>query len=760
MKILTLEGLTSLVSNIKKLINTSAENTLVNSKKYTDEKVTTLNTSIGSKANTTALESHTSNTTSHITSTERTNWNRANTHASSTHAPVDAEVNQNAFSNITIGSTTISADSKTDTLTLVGSNVTLTPDTTNDKVTIGITKDNVTTALGYTPPTTNTTYGVATSNALGLVKSGTDITVDSSGNVSVNDNSHKHTVSNISDLTATASEINIMDGVTATTAEINYLDGVTSSIQSQLDTITSNLTSHSGNTTSHVTSTERTNWGSAYTHSTSTHAPSNAEANQNAFSNIKVGSTTVAADSQTDTLELAGSNITITPDATNDKITFAVADGTTSAKGIVQLTNSTSSTSTTTAATPNSVKSAYDLANTAKTNAATAQSTADSKVGSVSLSSGTNNGTLKLTVNGTATDNIAVKGLGSAAYTASTAYATSSHNHTVSNITDLTATATELNYCDGVTSNIQTQLNGKAASSHGNHVPTTETANNAKFLRNDNTWQTVTPANIGAAASSHGTHVSYSTTVPVMDGTASVGTASTVSRSDHVHPTDTSRASASHTHNYAGSSSAGGAATTALTCTGNSATATDSDTVDGCHAWNMQTLDATGNPHGASGWLVKVQHNIDNDGYFKIVCGDGSAGIKVDMANASNYASNAMTANSMSGWIDNRNVNTVPNDYNGKFEVKGLKANTAIGNPDFSSYSTIMGVRAWHDNTGGDSHEIAFTGNGQMFQRHGSTDTWNSWNRFYTSENITYGTSSLTAGSSYLATGNIYLQYE
>lgn len=67
----------------------------------------------------------------------------------------------------------------------------------------------------------------------------------------------------------------------------------------------------------------------------------------------------------------------------------------------------------------------------------------------------------------------------------------------------ITATVTELNCVDGVTSNIQTQLDGKAASSHGNHVPTTQTANNAVFLRNDNTWQTVTPANIGAAASSH-----------------------------------------------------------------------------------------------------------------------------------------------------------------------------------------------------------------------------------------------------------------
>ena len=52
-----------------------------------------------------------------------------------------------------------------------------------------------------------------------------------------------------------------------------------------------------------------------------------AEVNQNAFSNVKVGNTTVAADSKTDTLELAaGSNITLTPDATNDKVTIAATD--------------------------------------------------------------------------------------------------------------------------------------------------------------------------------------------------------------------------------------------------------------------------------------------------------------------------------------------------------------------------------------------------------------------------------------------------
>lgn len=34
---------------------------------------------------------------------------------------------------------------------------------------------------------------------------------------------------------------------------------------------------------------------------------------------------------------------------------------------------------------------------------------------------------------------------------------------------------------------LQSALDGKANSSHGNHVPTVETADNAKFLRNDNT---------------------------------------------------------------------------------------------------------------------------------------------------------------------------------------------------------------------------------------------------------------------------------
>ena len=42
-------------------------------------------------------------------------------------------------------------------------------------------------------------------------------------------------LSKITDVTATAAEVNVLDGITASTTELNYVDGVTSSIQTQLD---------------------------------------------------------------------------------------------------------------------------------------------------------------------------------------------------------------------------------------------------------------------------------------------------------------------------------------------------------------------------------------------------------------------------------------------------------------------------------------------------------------------------------------------
>ncbi len=115
---------------------------------------------------------------------------------------------------------------------------------------------------------------------------------------------------------------------------------------------------------------------------------SGAEVNQNAFSNVTVGNTTIAADGKTDTLTLvAGDNVTLTPDATNDKITIASDNTTYTASNGVSLsgTNFTNS-------------------------------------GVRSIATGSTKGTISVNTNGTSA-NVAVKGLGSAAYTASSAYA-------------------------------------------------------------------------------------------------------------------------------------------------------------------------------------------------------------------------------------------------------------------------------------------------------------------------------------------------
>lgn len=113
---------------------------------------------------------HISDTSMHITSSERTSignisnkvdkvsgkglsTNDYTTTEKSKLAGISsgAEVNQNAFSNVKVGSSILAADSKTDTFALTGSNVTLTPNTSTKALQIGITKNNVINALGYTP---------------------------------------------------------------------------------------------------------------------------------------------------------------------------------------------------------------------------------------------------------------------------------------------------------------------------------------------------------------------------------------------------------------------------------------------------------------------------------------------------------------------------------------------------------------------------------------------------------------------------------
>ena len=184
----------------------------------------------------------------------------------------------------------------------------------------------------------------------------------------------------------------------------------------------------------------------AYDHSQTSHAPTNAEVNQNAFSNVKVGSTTVSADSKTDTLELvAGTNVTLTPDATNDKVTIATND----------TKNTAGSTDT------------------------------SSKIFLVGATSQAANPQ-------TYSHDTAYVGTDGCLYSNNTKVSVNGHTHTVANISDLTATATELNYCDGVTSNIQTQLNNTVKLSGNQTISGNKTFNGAIIL--DDPDANITPS--------------------------------------------------------------------------------------------------------------------------------------------------------------------------------------------------------------------------------------------------------------------------
>jgi hypothetical protein len=90
-----------------------------------------------------------------------------------------------------------------------------------------------------------------------------------------------------------------------------------------------------------------------------------AEVNQNAFGNVKVGSTTIQADSKTDTLEIVpGANIAITPDATNDRLIVAVSGTVPNATTATNATNHINDTSGAHAATAISCAATGDVSAT------------------------------------------------------------------------------------------------------------------------------------------------------------------------------------------------------------------------------------------------------------------------------------------------------------------------------------------------------------------------------------------------------------
>lgn len=133
-----------------------------------------------------------------------------------------------------------------------------------------------------------------------------------------------------------ANVTNVIDGIVENEMKAVTSNAVYDALETKQDTLTqgTNITI-SGNTISATdttysdATTSKSGLMSATDKTKLNGIASGAQVNQNAFSNVKVGSTTIAADTKTDTLELvAGSNVTLTPDATNDKVTISATDTT------------------------------------------------------------------------------------------------------------------------------------------------------------------------------------------------------------------------------------------------------------------------------------------------------------------------------------------------------------------------------------------------------------------------------------------------
>jgi len=293
----------------------------------------------------------------------------------------------------------------------------------------------------------------------------------------------------------------------------------------------------------------------------------------------------------------------------------------------------------------------------------------------------------------------------------------------------VTATATELNYMDGVTSNVQTQLNGKAASSHSHSNATTSAAGflpklgggTTNFLRADGTWAKPPDTNTtysnmtGATSSAAGKAglvpapaAGAATRYLRSDGTWQVppdtnttytlssfgitATAAEINKLDGLTATTAElnyvdgvtgniqtqlngKAASSHTHKYAGSSSAGGAATSAAKLNGVALTNQD---LNNYHNGVNFYYAAGGNSctHKPSG--------VDNFGMF-VFQSAGSWWTQLLYGSDDHLYMRRWASNSWTSWIEIYSSNNKPT---------ASEIGAAASNHTHSNYLTTSGTAA------------------------------------------------------------------
>jgi hypothetical protein len=217
----TVAGITKSMVGLGNVDNTSDANKPISS---------ATQTALDAKASNTALSDHASDTTS-IHGIADTSL--LETTAGAQSKADQAETDANTF-------TTAAIDALTTSVIEEGTNLYFTNERAQDAV-----GANVGNGLAYDDPTAAISVKLGTGvefDVSGNVTVDTDVVATLTGtqtltNKTINTASNDITVvtADVSDLTASAAELNTLDGITTSTEELNYVDGVTSAIQTQID---------------------------------------------------------------------------------------------------------------------------------------------------------------------------------------------------------------------------------------------------------------------------------------------------------------------------------------------------------------------------------------------------------------------------------------------------------------------------------------------------------------------------------------------
>lgn len=315
-----------------------------------------------------------------------------------------------------------------------------------------------------TPP--NTTYGAA-GTSLGLVKSGGDVTI-SNGTITINDDSHAHTIANVDGL---QTALNGKLSTSGTAAKATQLANSRSFSITGGATASAVSFNGTGNVALNVTSLDATKLSGTIP-----------------LDNLPAGALErlVTVENQTARFALTTSDVQLgdTVQQLDTGIMYLVIDTAEldNANGYKEYTAGTATSVPWSGVTGKPSTFTPSTHTHTIANVSGLQSELNSKIESLS----------DLGITATAAE--------------------------LNKLDGVTATATELNYVDGVTSNIQTQLNSKSASNHTHSTASTNAAgflrqlngSTSNFLRGDGTW--ATPPNTtysdmkGATSSTAGTH--------------------------------------------------------------------------------------------------------------------------------------------------------------------------------------------------------------------------------------------------------------